>query len=173
MEHTHTLELAAVAHPNPKVRQVGFGLSHPYVEQCWGAVVGPSSVAITRRLPVLWTQQEPAHIPVDELARSLGLGAGAGRQGRLQRSLDRLVRFSLATWREPGRALDAYTEVPPLSGRQLDRLPAWSRRSHDRLLSDHLDQLATGHDHHRDTGRITSRLDRLERPTPPVPVLGR
>ena len=81
------LELQALPHPDPKVRRFGFDLTDPYVEQCWGAVVGPSGIATLRRLPVLWTHQESAHMPPDELARTLGLGPGTGLRGRFNRAL--------------------------------------------------------------------------------------
>ena len=34
------------------------------------AVIGPSDLALMRRLPVLWTEREPTRIGVDELAHS-------------------------------------------------------------------------------------------------------
>ena len=80
MENSDVLELAAAPHPDPRVCRAGFDLTHPYVEQCWGAVIGPSGLAIMRRLPVLWTEREPARIGADELAHSLGLGGGTPRQ---------------------------------------------------------------------------------------------
>ena len=86
------LELHARPHPDAQVRRLGFDVAHPYVEQCWGAVVGPSSVAILRRMPVLWTQQEPALLPSDALAQTLGLGPGTGQHGRFSRALDRLAQ---------------------------------------------------------------------------------
>ena len=115
------LELQALPHPDPKVRRFGFDLTDPYVEQCWGAVVGPSGIAILRRLPVLWTHQEPAHMPPDELARTLGLGPGTGLRGRFNRALERLTQFRLAEWVEHGAVLGIYTEVGPLSDRQVSR----------------------------------------------------
>lgn len=181
---SHDLEFSAVPHPDPRVRYAGFDLGHRYVEQCWGPVLGPSGVAILRRLPVLWATQEPARISSHDFARSLGLGGGSGSASRLQRSLDRTVRFGLAHWVEPGRALRVYTEVPPLGRYRLAKLPDWTRQAHDRLLGDHVDHLIAttgGHQQHQQhTPTITERLDRLQQPrTPPpsrispVPGIGR
>ncbi|HXH59446.1 hypothetical protein [Iamia sp.] len=173
----YDLEFAAADHPDPKVRHAGFSLNHPYVEQCWGAVLGPSGVAVLRRLPVLWADHEPARIPAGELARSLGLGRGTGANSRLQHALDRTTRFGLADWTEPGRALRVYTEVPPLDRHRLAQLPDWSHRAHDRLLTEHIDQLArTPAAPTQAPPTITERLDRLQQPPAPhrsSPVISR
>lgn len=177
MENSNVLELAAAPHPDPRVRRAGFDLTHPYVEQCWGAVIGPSGLAIMRRLPVLWTEQEPARISLAELARSLGLGAGTGENSRLQRSLERMVRFGLAGWAEPERVLGVYSEVPPLRGRRLEQLPEWSRRAHGRLLGAHVDHLVADGNHSPEVAAVSARLDRLQRPNgpglTPIPAVGR
>jgi hypothetical protein len=176
MENNQVLELAAATHPDPRVRRVGFNLSHPYVEQVWGAAVGPSGVALLRRLPVLWKEHEPTRIPLAELARMLGLGIPTGSTKRLERALDRLVMFQFASWAEPGRALEVYTEVAPARGRLLTRLPEWSREAHDRLLGAHLDGLARSGDRALEVSAITARLDRLQHADGPslgpVPAIG-
>jgi hypothetical protein len=177
MENNQVLELAAVTHPDPRVRRVGFDLSHPYVEQVWGAVIGPSGVALLRRLPVLWREAAPARIPGVELARMLGLGIPTGSTKRLERALDRVVMFQLARWAEPGRALEVYAEVPPARGRLLTRLPEWSRQAHDRLLGAHIDGLARSGTGELGVSAITARFDRLQRADAaslgPVPSIGR
>jgi hypothetical protein len=177
MENNQVLELAAVTHPDPRVRRVGFDLSHPYVEQVWGAAVGPSGVALLRRLPVLWKEHEPARIPGVQLARMLGLGIPTGSTKRLERALDRLVLFQFVRWAEPGQALEVYTEVPPARGRLLTRLPEWSREAHDRLLGAHLDGLARSGNRELEVSAITARLDRLQRADAPslgpIPAIGR
>jgi len=162
-----TIELHARPHPDPRVRRLGFDLTHPYVEQCWGAVIGPSAVVILRRLPVLWAQHEPAQFPADALAASLGLGLGAGQNGRFHRSLERLSQFRLAEWIERGTALAVYTEVTPFSASRVARVPEWTREAHERLLGAHLDGIATETDHGARIAEITARLDRLERPSAP------
>lgn len=171
------LELEALPHPDPQVRRLGFDLSHPYVEQCWAAVMGPSGIAILRRLPVMWTQDMPARIQADDFARSLGLGQGTGEHRRFHRALDRLTQFGLAEWLERGQTLGVYTEVPPLSGHQLARQSGWTRAAHERLLGGHLDHLAAGQGLNAQVTEITSRLDRLQRgtpqPLPPSRALGR
>jgi len=142
-------------------------------------VIGPSGIAILRRLPVLWTQEMPARIPADEFARTLGLGpgAGAGQNSRFHRALDRLTHFRLAEWVEPATTFGVYTEVGPLTAHQLARQPEWTRAAHERLLGGHLDHIATGQDLTAQVTEITSRLDRLQhgtpQPLPPSRALGR
>ena len=168
------LAINAVPHPSPKVRQVGFDLDDPYVERCWAAVVGPTSVLLLRRLPVLWRQAEPARVDPSELSLSLGLGDATSPHQRFWNTLERLTQFGLA--RHGPDSLDVFTAVAPLSPRLLQRVPEWSRREHYRLLDQHLDKLATNPSPNG-TGPaadITARLDRLERPLPAdLPAPGR
>jgi hypothetical protein len=172
-----TLELHAQPHPDPQVRRLGFDLTDPYVEQCWSSVLGPTGVALLRRMPVLWAEREPARMPTAELGASLGLVGGAGEHSRFGRTLRRLTDFHLGEWIEPGRALAVYTEVAPLTERQLQRLPGWTQATHERLLGAHLDGIAARDSHSARVADITTRLDRLEQPhtTQPTPsqALGR
>lgn len=177
MTDIQMLELAATPHPDPQVRQAGFSLTDPYVEQCWSAVAGPSTVLLLRRLPLLWAKQEPLRLHADELGSMLGLGPGTTPNSRLARTLDRAVRFNLASWDEPGAALSVYTEVAPLTPRQLERSPEWTRSTHERLLEAHLTQLATQTAAPSRASELVERLDRLQQrvqsAAAPVPVLGR
>jgi hypothetical protein len=75
----------------------------------------------------------------------------------------------------PGDELGVRTEVAPLSGRRLARLPEWTRQVHDRLLGTHLDRLALAHtnrtldpDQFLDTARVTARLDHLQHRRPAI-----
>lgn len=163
------LEIAARNHPDPVVARAGFPLDHPYVEQCWAPALGPSAVLLLRRLPDAWRQHAPAVLEVDELARSLGLGAVSGANSRFGRTLERIVQARFAEWTVPGETLSVYAEVRPLGERTLDRAPTSTRATHERLLGEHLDRLAqpppspgTG----AVVADITARLDRLQQPDP-------
>ncbi len=138
---SEVLDLHAIPHPSAPVRQAGFPLDHPYLEHCWTPVVGPSSVLLLRRCTWLWREATPAQIAVEDLAGQLGLGRGSGRNSPIRHTLERVVRFRFAAMAAPGE-LEVYTEVPPLPERQLERLPSWCRREHERLLGQHLDGLA-------------------------------
>jgi hypothetical protein len=175
------IELAAGNHPDPRVRGAGFDLNHPYLEDCWAPIIGPSAVTFLRRLPVLWQHAEPAVINADDLARSLGLGPAGGRWSRFHRAVERIVGFGLAEWTEPDRALTVYQELSPLAEHQLAKLPDWSRRAHDTLLAAHIDRLAQPYRTADATTpaptpvtHLTTRLDRLPRPSGPATgTLGR
>ena len=147
-----------VPHRLAEVRQVGFPLDAAYVEQVWSCFTGPSATLMLRRIPVLWSHDRPATVQLSEFGRSLGLL----RPKITYRSVDRLARFGLARWL-PSGDLAVPTRVAPLSARQLERVPSWTRQTHDHLLGAHLDRLAasqtaTGHD----LTWINARLDQLE-----------
>ncbi len=175
METNHLVRLHAVAHPSAQVHRAGFGLDHPYIEQCWAPLLGPTSVLLLRRLPVLWQAHAHVEIEIGELARSLGLGASTGRHGSLQRTLDRLVRFHFAVSEGP-LDLGVFTEAPPVPTRRLDRLPQWCQNRHAHLLGEHLDRLAQHHATPTNPTDVAARLDRLSQPNPtarPAPSLHR
>jgi hypothetical protein len=161
-----TLELHAQPHPDHRVRRLGFDLTDPYVEQCWSAVLGPSGIALLRRMPVLWAESEPANFQSAELGASFGLTGGAGPNSRFGRTLQRVTQFRFGEWIEPGTALAVYTEVAPLSERQLQRLPAWTQTTHQRLLGAHLDGIAARDSNSPRVADITVRLDRLQQRRP-------
>ncbi|MGZ7019242.1 MAG: hypothetical protein ACXVL8_18900 [Acidimicrobiia bacterium] len=162
MQPDRTLCFTPVDHPDARVQRVGFDLTDPYVEQCWSAVVGPSSTLLLRRLPALWVARVPAEIDAGELSQSLGLGAGAGEHSRLVSTLQRLVRFDLATPAADGTGLDVYRKVAPLTPRQLARAPRWTRDTHERLFGAHLERVDDRARHQTSVASITARLDRLQ-----------
>jgi len=164
MENHDVLSFTPIEHPDPRVQRVGFDLTDPYVEQCWGPVVGPSATLLLRRMPTLWTERVPATITHGELSRTLGLGAGAGANSRLMHSIDRLVRYRLATWHEKGQSLDVYQQAPGLLPHQLERLPEWTRQAHARLLDAHVQRIGERDETAPKVAAITARLDRLQHP---------
>lgn len=140
METPAKLEIHPAPNPSLEVHRAGFPLDHPYVEQCWAPVLGPSSVLLLRRTAELWRDSIPARIETGELAAQLGLSRGRGRHSPITKTLDRLVRFRFAGWEAPG-VLDVYTEVRPLRSRDVDRVPDWTAARHEELLTNHLEQL--------------------------------
>ena len=162
MEHERTLKFTPVDHPDARVRRIGFDLTDPYVEQCWSAVIEPSATLLLRRLPTLWVAGVPAEIDASELSRSMGLGAGVGERSRLASTLERLVAFDLARPAHDRAGLDVYRQVPPLTQRQLARLPEWTRAAEERLLGAHLTQVDGSTRHHANVVSITARLDRIQ-----------
>jgi hypothetical protein len=166
MELDRLLTVSPAHHPNPKVRRLGFELTDPYVEQCWSGVIGPSSTLLLRRMPALWVERVPAVMPASELSRSIGLGAGTNSNSRFGATLKRLADFHLIRHAGPsGDHFEVFVEVSPLTPRQLVRLPKWTRATHERLFSAHLDGLTVNDQRHARIATITTRLDRLQQPT--------
>jgi hypothetical protein len=175
------LLIDAVEHPDPAVRAVGFRLDDPYVESVWVGVIGPTSALLLRRLPRLWHQATSAQVDVAELAASLGVSTRADLwKSQIWRTFHRLAQFRLARPVEGGR-VGVFAQIPPISDRQLARLPEWTAQAHDRMLGDHLDQLAyqsgvtVGPVSPGPADHISARLDRLQRlpKAAPAPGLGR
>ena len=101
-----------------------------YVETYWLAVLGPSAILAVRRLSD-WLQDHPSGIEVGvgDLAASLGLGHGSGRQAPIIPALERLVLFGIARvqW-------DTYAvrrTIAPLAPRQHNCLPGYLAVRHD------------------------------------------
>ncbi len=138
------VRLHGVPHPFADVRQAGFPLDHPYLEECWASALGPSSVLLLRRMPVLWQASMPAEIELGELAASIGLSRGIGPNSPVHRTIDRLARFRFAE-RSGDLEITLFTEVPPLPRSLLQRAPQWTRDRHEQLLSRHLDDLVAEH----------------------------
>jgi hypothetical protein len=167
MNHDDVLTFNPVDHPDARVRRIGFELTDLYVEQCWSAAVGPSSVLLLRRMPALWMTRVPAEIEVGDLSRSLGLGGGSGDNSRFASTLDRVVKFGLAR-RVGDLDLDVYRQVAPLNPRQLERVPEWTASTHERLLGAHLTELGAAERMPDPFAPIATRLDRLQRSAPPM-----
>ena len=134
------LEIHPAAHPSLEVHRAGFPLDHPYLEQCWSPILGPSSILLLRHTAQLWRDQSPAVVDTADLAQQIGLGKGHGNHSPLGRTLDRIARFRFASWAAPG-VLDVYTEIRPLREHDRSRVPDWTARRHHELLERHLDSL--------------------------------
>lgn len=112
-------------------------LGHPagsvYVETFWLPLVGPSAVLASRRLTT-WLEHEPDGITVSitMLSRCLGLGTGTGRRAPVARTLARLVDFKIAS--HDGERLLLRRELPMLSVRQIEQLPACLITAHEQLI---------------------------------------
>lgn len=93
MDTNQLVRLHAVPHPSAPVRQAGFPLDHPYIEQCWASLIGPTSVLLLRRLPV-WCQSRHTQLPGAHLDGLAQLHAEPVSPTNLVARLDRLSRPS-------------------------------------------------------------------------------
>jgi len=114
---------------DPVLTQLGHDPRSDYVERFWLSILGPSAVLFLRRLAT-HLDREPDGFELDlvECAQELGLGAKGGKHSPMWRTLDRICRFGLATRSGPNVAL--HRNLPPLTMRQVDRLPAHLQRAH-------------------------------------------
>lgn len=115
-----------------------------YVETYWLPLLGPSATWALRRIAgwLLTAPPSGLWIPVEPLARSLGLGSAAGRNCPMRRTLARLVDFRMAQIDEHCDVLAVRTTIPPLTARQLARLPEHLVPHHDSDLRRDLRRIA-------------------------------
>lgn len=125
--------LRVIALRDPDVEAVGHSPRSSYVELFYLAILGPSSVVAARRLSA-WLQASPEGFSVSPavLAGQLGLGAGTGRHAPLIKTLARFAGFGLAAVRDDAYALRLV--FPPLTSRQVRRLPPHLAQAHQRLV---------------------------------------
>jgi hypothetical protein len=117
--------------PDPVIDQVGHDPRSAYVERFWLGILGPSTTWLLRRMAT-GLEAEPGGFDLDlaETARSLGLG-GEGRHSPFLRALGRCCQFELALPGEDG-VLAVRRKLPPLSRRQIQRLPEALQHEHAR-----------------------------------------
>ncbi len=115
------------------VESLGFGPRSMYVEVCWLPVLGPTATWLYRRLGS-WAEFNPEGTKVDvaDLAVSLGLGDSLAKNSKINRAIERLVRFDAA--RRSGNELQIRTALAPLPQRHVERLSYTTRRLHDEVL---------------------------------------
>jgi hypothetical protein len=127
-EHDRTIVI--LPWPDPVVEAVGHDPRSPYVERFYLALLGPTLTFLLRRLAEgLEAWPQGFETDVADLAGSLGLnGTPGGRHGPFERAVGRAVRFGLARPHAGGLAVRRL--LPPLSRRQLERLPVALQEAH-------------------------------------------
>jgi hypothetical protein len=81
---------------DPVVEAVGHDPRSAYAHEFWLPIVGPSGLLVTRKLlERLEAAGGPCDVDTVELASSVGLGPGAGRNSRITATLGRLAGFGL------------------------------------------------------------------------------
>lgn len=119
---------------DPTLEQYGFEVAGDYVELFWLSTLGPTSTWLLRRLvAVIGDRPEAVRVDVTELATALGIGSPQDHLTPFVKSLDRLVMFGVAQARRDRVGVRRF--VPPLATKQLDRLPAHLRRTHDAWMT--------------------------------------
>ena len=117
------------AWPDPVLDQLGHDPRSGYVERYWLAVLGPSCLLLLRRVAgELEEHPEGFELDTVQWALELGLGMKGGRNGPFWRSIERGCRFGAA--QRNGDRLAVRRRLPPLTNRQVERLPSELQRSH-------------------------------------------
>ena len=99
----------------------GYPITHPYVEDLYVPIVGPSTYLLLRLFDRMADERPDTFtLSLDEIAHRLGLG-NKGRSSRTTRTIDRLCSFRLAV-RISSDTIVVPRQLPPLTNRQLDRL---------------------------------------------------
>ena len=90
----------------------------------------PSAMLFLRRVAARF-EAEPEGFELDlvEWAQELGLGAKGGKHSPMWRTLDRICRFGLAS--RNGSNVAFRRHLPPLTSRQIERLPTHIQRAHE------------------------------------------
>ena len=123
------LSLRVSALDDPVLDQLGFDPRSDYVERYWLSILGPSAVLFLRRIAAaLEDQPEGFDLDLVAWAQELGLGSKGGKHSPMWRTVDRICRFGLAT--RNGSAVALHRHLPPLTMRQVERLPAHLRTQH-------------------------------------------
>lgn len=126
-----TASLTVVAWIDPLVEAHGFGPMSQYVEQCWLGVLGPTTTWLYRRLATPLLETDEFTVDVVDLAVSLGVGEGLGRNSPICRSIGRLVSFGAAEFR--GDRLYVRRALAPLPESRARHLSWSARQAHDYL----------------------------------------
>lgn len=131
------------------IDQLGHDPRSQYAETYWLSVLGPTTTWLLRMIAA-GLEEHPDGFDLDlaDTARAIGLGDRCGRQSPLTRGFTRLVQFDLA---QPlgSPVLAVRRKVPPLTRRQVERLPAALQSAHEKLVAEHLRTPSVEHMRHR------------------------
>jgi len=125
--------LSIVPWTDPFLDRDGHDPRSPYAERFRLPTLGPSTYLLHRHL-VGGFDRRPGGWAFDplEVSMALGLGPTSSRSAPFGKALVRLVRFRQAEVRPDG-ALAVRTSLPPLSARQVQRLPPGLQAEHNRV----------------------------------------
>lgn len=116
--------------PDPVIDVMGHDPRSHYVETYWLGVLGPSTTWLLRRIAIGFdSRPEGFELDLRDTPRELGLGDRRGRHSPFARALVRLVQFELAQC-DGESVLEVRRKVPPLTRRQVLRLPPSLQASH-------------------------------------------
>jgi hypothetical protein len=137
----HATSLHVQPWEDPVIDQVGYDPRAAYVERFWLGILGPSAVWLLRLL-VDRLDAAPAGYELDlgECASALGLGR-RGAAGAFPRTVTRCCQFGAARFRPAVAPADVLPfevrrRIPPLTRRQVARLPPALQADHARWVDE-------------------------------------
>lgn len=105
-----------------------------YVEQFWLGTLGPSTTWFLRRCATVLDNADSAVVSLRDTASTLGIGHEGGVRSAMIKTVARACRFRAA--RPVGSAtLAVRLQLPQLSHRQLQRLPALQQQRHEEFAA--------------------------------------
>lgn len=123
---------------DPVIDQVGYDPRSLYVERFWLGILGPSATWLMRYLvDRLEADPEGHELDLQACATSLGLGRRQGPNAAFPRTIVRCCQFGAGRFAgyDDGRpVLEVRRKLPPLTRRQIARLPEALRADHDRWM---------------------------------------
>lgn len=131
-----TPTLLVVPWIDPVIDQVGYDPRAVYVERFWLGILGPSATWLLRHLvDRLDRAPEGYELDLDECANALGLGRRPGANGVFPRTLARCCQFGATRFLDD-TTLQVRRALPPLTRRQIARLPEALRDDHARFVDE-------------------------------------
>jgi hypothetical protein len=131
---SETPSLVVVPWDDPVIDQVGYDPRTVYVERFWLGILGPSATWLMRHLASgLDASPDGFELDLDECATALGLGRRPGANGVFPRTLARCCQFGATRFLAP-TTLQVRRRLPPLTRRQVARLPRSLRDEHARWV---------------------------------------
>jgi hypothetical protein len=129
------VQLHVVAWSDPVVEALAHRPGSAYIEAVWLGILGPTSTFLWMRLARLAASRPTAIVDVVDLAVSLGVGEGLGRNAPITRSLTRMVAFDAG--RRAGDTLAVRLALPDIAERRTGRLSYSARVAHEQLRRPH------------------------------------
>jgi len=116
---------------DPLIDTLGFDPRSAYVEQFWLSILGPSTTWLLRRVAASFDlAPDGFDLSLADTAREIGLGDKCGRHSPFIRAVARACQFEMA--RPAGGGIEVRRRIPPLTRRQVLRLPDDLRAAHER-----------------------------------------
>jgi hypothetical protein len=114
---------------DPVIDSWGIDPASSYSRSGWLPIIGPSSWLVWSTVAEQLRHEHPVTWRLEDLAQAHGLGSRIVRSSPIVRTLVRLQQFYLVRATESGLLL-VRMSVPPLTRRQLARLPSFVAQLH-------------------------------------------